>query len=164
MDNSTGPAVYPHRAEALRRLGRLDEARGELERAMETSPGRLSTWINSGLLEAAVGDEPALERIFASIRRRAAGLVTDAAEEIRAAAWLDGDASPSPAVQSQILERMLTMMRGNRGSGLVTYFRADGTLHVLVPEDTDPTRFDESDLRASWSLIERLSPARRRAR
>ena len=164
MANTTGPAVYPHRAEALRRLGRFDEARADLARAMDSNPTRLGTWINLGLLEAAVGDAPAQARAFAEVRRRAAGLLADAAEEIGEAAWVDGDALPSAAVQRRLLDHMLVMLRGNRATGLITYFRKDGSLHVLSPIDTDLARFDQWDLQTSWSLIELLSPARRQAR
>ncbi len=47
MDNTTGPAVYGVRGEALRRLGRLDEAVRDLETAVELAPQRLSAWIES---------------------------------------------------------------------------------------------------------------------
>ena len=161
MHDTVGPAVYPYRAEALRRLGRLDEARLDLQRAIETSPRRLSAWINLGLLEAARGDEGALGTAFERVRGWATGFMADAAAEIHEVAWLDGDALPGATVQRRLLEHMLLMMRGNRASGLVTYFCADGSLHVTARIGSDPNRFDASDLRASWSLIEAYSPAQR---
>jgi len=164
LENTTGPAVYPHRAEALRRLGRFDAARADLERALDATPRRLSAWINLALLEAAVGDAPALGRAFEQVRQRAAGLMADAAEDIGEAAWLDGDAVPSAAVQRRLLERMLVMLRGNRATGLVTYFRTDGSLHVLSPINTELARFDKWDLQTSWSLIKMLAPRPHRGR
>ena len=160
MGNTTGPAVYPPRAEALRQLGRFDEARADLRRAVETGPNRLATWINAGLLEAAVGDESALADAFERVRRQAAGLVADAAQELHEVAWLDADGLPRASVQGRLLEHMLHMLRGNRATSLITYFRQDGSLRVLMPEGNDLAQFDTADLRVTWSLIERLSPAR----
>jgi tetratricopeptide (TPR) repeat protein len=164
MGKTTGAAVYPHRAEALRRLGRWDEARADLERALETSPGRISTWINRGLLEAEVGDERALAVAFEHLRRRVAGMVADAAAELREPAWLDLDRLPASAAQRRILDHMLTMLRGNRATGIVTYFRADGSLRALTPADLDWSHFDASDFRSIWTLIESFSPARLRTK
>jgi tetratricopeptide (TPR) repeat protein len=163
MGNTTGAAVYPHRAEALRLLGRFDEARADLRRALETSAGRISAWINLGLLEADIGNENALAAAFEHVRRRAAGLVADASEEIREPAWLDQDGLPAATAQRRILERTLAMLRGNRATGIVTYFRADESPRVLTPADLELSRYDDSDLRSVWALIEDLSPGRRRS-
>jgi len=163
MAGTVGPAVYPHRGEALRHLRRYEEARADLDLALATSPRRLSTWINLALLEAAVGDEAALTRAFEHVRRHASGLIVDAAEEIGETAWHDGDRLPSFVAQRRLLEHALVMLRGNRATGLVTYFRADGALQVCSPIDTDLARYDRWDLETSWSLIEMLSPARRTA-
>ncbi|HEY0301290.1 MAG TPA: hypothetical protein VGC36_08165, partial [Rhizomicrobium sp.] len=158
MDGTVGAAVYPVRAEALRRLGRLADARADLALALETNRGRLASWINLALLEAAVGDAAAQSAAFLEVRRRAAGLIADAAQALGVDAWLDDDATPDVVMQRRLLEHALLMLRGNRGSGVITYFRADGSLHALSPIDTDLARYDRFDLETSWSLLAMLAP------
>ncbi len=41
MQNTEGPAVFVHRGEALRRLGRLDESAADLERSAQLHPRRV---------------------------------------------------------------------------------------------------------------------------
>lgn len=162
MRDSEGPAIWVFRGEAMRRLGRLDEAIAELERAVEFHPARASAVINLALALAVRGES---ERVHALWRRlafeQACGLMSDAARELadgtplatgaRFGARL-GDAVPCPAVPAArelftgrdtpppielivtVLERALAMMGGNRSSGLLTYW-------TTIPSGATKLRF-----------------------
>jgi tetratricopeptide (TPR) repeat protein len=119
MGRTEGPAVFVYRGEVLRHLGRLDEARRDLERAIELSPRRLSATLNLALV-----DDDA--RLQAMVFDRAPGLVSDAAYELRR----DGVASPS---RRGILERALVMLRGNRSTSLITYW-CEGRMRLVTNE------------------------------
>ncbi|MFT3713018.1 MAG: tetratricopeptide repeat protein [Archangium sp.] len=119
MGNSTGPAVFVYRGEVLRQLGRLDEARADLEQAVKLSPRRLGATLNLALVD----DDPRLQAV---VFDRAPGLISDATYELREA----GVAAPS---RRAILERALLMMRGNRSTSLITYWC--GGYMRLVPNE-----------------------------
>ena len=50
MGDTSGPAVFIYRGEVLRRMGRLEEARADLELAVRRSPRCLSATINLALI------------------------------------------------------------------------------------------------------------------
>lgn len=102
-----GPTMWVYRAEALRRLGRVDEAVADLRRALVTSPNRLGTWINLGLAEAERGRPEVAEALLADLREQV----------------LDLGPLPAPAVPA--LEALLAQLGGNRSSTLVTRVHGD---------------------------------------
>lgn len=136
-----GPTAYVYRGEAYRRLGRVDEARSDLEHAVRAHPSRVGAWVNLGLLQVATGDVAAVDTVRA-LREVAPGFAADALAEL----GLDEDAWSSPASWGPLLERMLHMLRGNRGSSCVTYFTRDGRLRTAPAES--PARFDAAALLA----------------
>lgn len=136
-----GPTAYVYRGEAYRRLGRVDEARSDLEHAVRAHPSRVGAWVNLGLLQLATGDAAAGDTVRA-LREVAPGFAADALAEL----GLDEGAWSSPASWGPLLERMLHMLRGNRGSSCVTYFTRDGRLRTAPAES--PARFDAAALLA----------------
>jgi tetratricopeptide (TPR) repeat protein len=146
MRDTEGPALWVFRGEALRRLGRHDDAIVELERAVAAHPARASAVINLALALAARGEH---DRVHALWRRladeQACGLCSDAARErgeglaLAAPARIQPAEAPvllpaartafvargePPAIEVivAILTRALAMMGGNRSSGLLSYW------------------------------------------
>lgn len=148
MNDTEGPAVYVYRGEALRRLGRFDEARADLERAVAIHASRAGAWINLGLLYAATSDAGGVARVRAQLEQQAPGLLSDASR--------GADRGDTPAV----LERALHMLRGNRSSSTVTYFSGDGRLR-FVPQwphaGPGPHATDASDLRQARTILRAAS-------
>lgn len=116
-----GPTTYVYRGEAQRLLGRRAEARADLDHTLAQQPSRIGAWVNLGLLAVEVGDEITLRRALEALARRAGAFVDDATAEV---------GTDAPGV---VLGRMLVMLRGNRASGIVTYYTADGRLRVVPP-------------------------------
>ena len=121
-----GPTTPVVRGEALRLLGRDDEARADLVRAVEDSPGRISAWVNLALVAARAGQRGELRRCLRAIAERAPSLLRDLAHDRGRGLSLS---DPDALVED--LEHSLRMMRGNRSSRMVTYYTADGVPHVL---------------------------------
>ena len=91
-----GPTLFVLRGECHRRLGMCEEARRDLETAIEQKPQRLSAHINLALLD---GDDESLAAVVERCREFAPILM--------------GELEGTPAEQ---LEGVLTAMRGNRSS------------------------------------------------
>ena len=124
MYNTTGPGVYGVRGEALRRLGRIDEAVADLETATTISPTRISAWLNLALAYQAQQRLDEALGVVSRIRRTAYPLFHDAARSLDT--WLDDIAEPWP-----MLERSLELMLGNRASGQVTWRVGRSPIRVL---------------------------------
>ena len=133
MGGTYGPAVYIYRGEALRRLGRLEEARTDLELVAQLTPTRVSAWVNLGLLYHALGSTEEFERAWSTVLHAIPALVSDAAAASDVVVWGDDGAAPSPDERVRVLERCLEMMRGNRSSSCVTYFAGGGQLRFAQP-------------------------------
>ncbi|MEM9461461.1 MAG: tetratricopeptide repeat protein [Myxococcota bacterium] len=135
MRGSEGPAIHVYRGEALRGLGRVDEAIAELEIAVRLHPSRVGATINLALAYVARGAAGDPERFVALWRRlfeqQAPGLLCDAAYELGVTLVGDEDWQPELATKVAVLERALAMMGGNRSSGLATYHTADGALRFV---------------------------------
>ncbi|MBK9752544.1 MAG: hypothetical protein IPO88_03380 [Nannocystis sp.] len=164
MMGGEGPAVYVHRGEALRRLGRPEAALLELRRAVGLHPGRLGAWLNLGLSHAALGGHgghAGLAAVFDRLRERSPGLVSDAAAACGLAAWRDPDDPVPAAAQQAVLARALVMLRGNRSSSLVTYFTEQGQLRVAqdgAPAGRGPHARDAQDLAQARALARGARP------
>jgi len=91
-----GPTLFVFRGECHRRLGMRDQARRDLETAIEQKPQRLSARINLALLD---GSGAALQRSIEECYEFAPILMEQ----------LEGDAA-------ERLEQVLAAMRGNRSS------------------------------------------------
>ena len=136
MNNTEGAAVHVYRGEAKRKMGLLDEAIPELEAALRFHPSRASATINLAIAYAATGRVTEYEPLWRRLRdEQASGLLSDAAHELGVTIWGDatesGDWHPELSVQVAVLERALSMMGGNRSSGLLTYYTADGKLRFM---------------------------------
>jgi tetratricopeptide (TPR) repeat protein len=136
MNDTEGAAVYVYRGEAKRKLGRIDEAIAELEAALRSHPSRASATINLALAYAAAGRMTEFEPLWRRLRdEQASGLLSDAAHELGVVIFGDasdaGDGSPTHAVKLAVLERALSMMGGNRSSGLLTYQTAREQLRFV---------------------------------
>lgn len=140
MSNTEGPPAFGCRGEAYRLLGRLDEAREQLQRSCELNPTRLSAWVDLALVHGAAGDHERQAAVFGRLARVAPPLVSHAALELGEdvftsvvlAAPVGEDPSVArirPATINRLLAHVLVMMRGNRASTLMTYFTADGRMH-----------------------------------
>jgi tetratricopeptide (TPR) repeat protein len=124
MNHTEGPAVYVHRGEALRLLGRTEEARVDLERAVGLHPGRIGAWLNLALLPH---DPPRTREIDAFLAERAPGLLSDAARAL-GVPW---SAAAPAGLPRSLLEQALRMLQGNRASSSVTYLSPEGTLRSV---------------------------------
>lgn len=148
MCNSEGPAIHVYRGEALRRLGREDEAIEPLEAAVRHHPSRVGATLNLALAYAARGDEPRFGALWRRLHvEQAPGLLSDAAHALGVTIVGDGDWQPDREDQTAVLEHALTMMGGNRSSGLSTYRSAGGALRFVprwpYPGDGPHARDDE---------------------
>lgn len=152
--NSEGPAIYVYRGEAYRRLGQLDEACAELERADELHPARASAAINLALTYAAQDRWPEARELWLRLRDdQCPGLLSDAARELGIEIVGNrGFEAPDEAIVA-VLERSLSMMGGNRSSGLITYKTADDRLRFVSkwphggakPHDRDEQRLMQAE-------------------
>ncbi|PRQ05098.1 tetratricopeptide repeat protein [Enhygromyxa salina] len=139
MRGTEGPAIHVFRGEALRMLGRTEAAIVELEQAVASHPARAGATINLGLAYAEQGELESLRELWTRLTiEQAPGLMSDAAREREHVIVGDSDWQPSVEVMVTVLERALEMMGGNRSSGLITYWTADGKLRFvrLWPNDS----------------------------
>jgi len=147
MSNTEGPPAFGCRGAAYRLLGRLDEARAQLQRSCELNPTRLSAWVDLALVHGATGDRPRQAAVFDRLARVAAPLMSHAALELGDDVFTEavlaaplGDANAAeripPEMITRLLQHVLVMMRGNRASSLITYFTADGRMHH-VPRQSE---------------------------
>ncbi len=132
MHGTEGPAIYVFRGEAKRKLGLLDEAIVELDKAVASHPARASATLNLALAFAAKREYEGLRELWRRLtREQAAGLMSDAAHELGLTIFGDRDWEPEPERMVAVLEHALTMMGGNRSSGLMTYWTARGQLRFV---------------------------------
>ncbi|MCS6898553.1 MAG: tetratricopeptide repeat protein [Myxococcales bacterium] len=127
MNNTEGPAVYVHRGEALRRLGRLEEAQRDLERSVAMHGSRVGAWVNLGLLRLAQGSVEGARIAIQQVFALAPGLISDAAR----AEGVDLFSSPRRLADwhfASVLRRCLELLRGNRSSSCISYLTPEGLL------------------------------------
>jgi tetratricopeptide (TPR) repeat protein len=154
MNDTTGPAVYVARGEALLALGRVEEARVDLDRAVELHGSRASAVILRAILEGERGDASAFDRLWERLLVQAPALLSDAAGGVSLVR--DPGAAPIPTGdRTAVLRRALAMMRGNRSSTCISYF-ANGSMrfvtHYPHRGDLPHAREREELARAFWLL------------
>jgi tetratricopeptide (TPR) repeat protein len=118
-----GPTLFAYRGEAHLRLGTTELARADLDTALREKPQRLSAWILRALLSLHEGAHHPAKVVCAVVRARLPGLWLDAT----AAAGLDPLQLDPP---QERLEALLTCLRGNRSSTMITWFDRDEHLRV----------------------------------
>ena len=166
MNLTTGPAVYMARGEALLHLGRLDEARAELEQAVALSPGRLAAHIALALVHQARGEPPErLAPLHRALLDRAPGLCSDAAQTLGLTLWQHRDRLPGPDVMQPVLTTALGLMQGNRSATQVTYLGPGQALRFVVGVADDrprrhPHSGDADDLQRVRALLLRAAAPR----
>lgn len=159
LSRGAGPTLFVYRGEALRRLGRLDEAIADLAHATQLNPARVSAWINLGLARDAAGEATALDATLAHLRRFAPGLVHDAAlaAGLPVSAAAQAGVAPEREVLRELYETMLQMMRGNRSSTCVTYFTADGHLRVVTSVPVIDAQSEAREMQAVRGMLLRAT-------
>lgn len=157
MQGTEGPAIHVYRGEAKRKLGRVDEAITELERAIEWHPARASATINLALCYQQKGDRAGFDRLWLRLRdEQAPGLLSDAAHELGEVIIGDDDWQPDDTIKVAVLERSLAMMGGNRSSGLISYWTGDGKLRFVQPwpsEGSNPHVRDHQHLEQAKRVL-----------
>jgi tetratricopeptide (TPR) repeat protein len=148
MDRTEGPVALICRGEAYRLLGRLAEAREQLERSNALYPTRVSGWVNLALVHSAAGDGARQREAVRHVAGVAPSLISEAAAQlgedafarvILARPW--ATAGPPDEDLDRVLRHALVIMRGNRGSSLITFFTADGQLRH-VPRSLGAARLE----------------------
>lgn len=143
---SEGPAVAAYRGEALRQLGRIDEALVDLEGAAARHPDRIAVWPSLGLARLAGGAGGAGHAgglaVVRELEARAPGLAHDAAR----AAGLGDARVEGPGEARALFEAALRLLGGNRSSSCVTYHSPEGALRTVGRGGPGPHASDREDL------------------
>lgn len=130
-DPPPGRTLFVYRGELHLARGRLDLAEADLERARVMNPERLACPLLLARLAVARGDAA-----------RARGEI-DAARTAAPAFFFDVERAGASARDPDALARTaLTMMRGNRTAGLVSYFTHDGRLRFVPPPPIRAVRLE----------------------
>ncbi|MCO4771619.1 MAG: tetratricopeptide repeat protein, partial [Deltaproteobacteria bacterium] len=125
-----GPSHFVYRGEALRRLGRLDEAKADLEYAVGLNPSRMGARLTLALLCSELGDAPGMRAQLGPLRAACAGMLATALEEEGLSTDVLWGAGGSAGDVGRVLLRGHEMMRGNRSSSCHTWFNSEGQLRV----------------------------------
>jgi tetratricopeptide (TPR) repeat protein len=136
MGNTDTPFEQAVRGEALRLLGRLDDARAKLEIAVAAAPRRLSTHVNLGLLHAEAGRPHEMEERFRHVAEHAPALLVAAAADCGVDLWRAEPGLPPWAgldhdERARILAAVLSRMHGNRSASCLTWLNADGVIRTV---------------------------------
>jgi tetratricopeptide (TPR) repeat protein len=137
-----GPSHFVYRGEALLRLGRLGEARPDLEYAVQLGPSRMGARVTLAMLCAETGDDAGVAAHMPALRQACPSMLAVALEEEGAPSRLIWGDAPSAGALLPVLRRAHRMMRGNRSSSCHTWFSDAGTLRVNEDrgKDGDPFR------------------------
>lgn len=166
MNNTEGPAVFVHRGETLRLLGR--DAEPDLVRAIKSNPSRVSAHLNLALVRLSQHRVEEARELVAQAIDVIPGIFSDAAYELELDQITDDLRQVQPDVLRRVVERALQMMRGNRSSTCITYVTRSGRIRFgrRMGATADPLhgRDDTDILLAARVLQQGLSalPARKR--
>jgi tetratricopeptide (TPR) repeat protein len=145
-----GPTLFAYRGEALRLLGRMDDAIQDLEFACAEYPARVGAWLNLALARGARTEQDAVRNIAARLFFSAPVLLSDAARELSVSPRADATAPID--VLLGLFGHALGMMRGNRSSSCTTYFTREGAVRFVSREGLE----DEAELGAVAAAGKRL--------
>lgn len=168
MDNTYGPAVYSHDADALRLLGRHEEALSNYDRSLELSPKRISSRIGRALSLAALGHDERFDAELGDLAETAPVLLSDAARELGTTLWGDSNEIVATRLEAvAILEHCLEMFRGNRSSTCQLYFTNEGKLRAVEhfgPHTRSLHALDDEDIQIATNILLRaIAPGRPKA-
>ncbi|EDM79862.1 hypothetical protein PPSIR1_22511, partial [Plesiocystis pacifica SIR-1] len=125
-----GEATHTYQAELWRKRGQPERARELLEHTLASTGTRLGAWINCALVGHALGDADLRARGLAFAQRHAPQLLWSAQRSVERDAFHPGT---RPAIgDPAVLERALVLMRGNRSSGMHTFFDDEGRFRVFA--------------------------------
>jgi hypothetical protein len=119
--------THVYRGELARRRGALRLARRELLIATTNKPTRVGARINLALVERQLGNDAAFATALRQLEQDAPAIIWEA----HGAIGLPPSTRLDPANAPQVLEKALTLMRGNRSSTQHTLV-VDGRL-VVIP-------------------------------
>lgn len=136
MGNTDTPFEQAVRGEALRMLGRLDEAETKLEIARAANVRRLSTHVNLGLLHAETGNAAALGERFRHVAEHAPALVVAAAADAGVDLWrAEPGLPPWPGLdddeRTRVLAATLARVHGNRSASCLTWLSDDRIIRTI---------------------------------
>lgn len=136
MGNTDTPFEQAVRGEALRMLGRLDEAETKLEIARAANVRRLSTHVNLGLLHAETGRVAELGERFRHVAEHAPALVVAAAADCGVDLWrAEPGLPPWPGLdddeRARVLVAVLARMHGNRSASCLTWLSDDRVVRTI---------------------------------
>jgi tetratricopeptide (TPR) repeat protein len=155
MNNTEGPAVFVHRGEALRLLGR--DAEPDLLRAIEQNPSRVSAHMNLALVRLRDGRLQSARELVAHAIDVIPGLFSDAAHELGLDQLTDDLNRVDPEVLRQVLEQALKMLAGNRSSSCISYVTRAGKIRFgrRMGTTVDPLHArDDADIALAARVIQ----------
>lgn len=136
MGNTDTPFEQAVRGEALRMLGRFDEAATKLEIAVAAHPRRLSTHVNLGLLHAETGRSRELGERFCHVAEHAPVLLVGAAAQCGVDLWRAEPGLPpwsglDDEARARVLRAVLVLMHGNRSASCLTWLNDEGVVRTV---------------------------------
>jgi tetratricopeptide (TPR) repeat protein len=162
LSGGPGPTTFVYRGEAHRRLGELAAAREDLAYATRTQPHRVGAWANLGLVERAEGHRAAAAAVVERLKTQAPALVSEAARARGVPVWEEPAVALGLDGLGALLEQVLALLRGNRGSACVTWFTLDGELRVVPPGPMLSDDFCRAELARLRADLERAVALRER--
>lgn len=154
-----GPPAQPYYAwqgEILRALGRLPEARAELQRVCGSESRRVGSLLTMVFVEQDLGNRKQARQIFARIVRIAPALIIEVGGEAICDPANARLGTLSDVEVREVAERAQKAMRGNRTASCVTYVDSNGVLRAIPPNGRYRITHSQSELAEIRSLIEQL--------
>jgi tetratricopeptide (TPR) repeat protein len=136
MGNTDTPFEQAVRAEALRLLGRFEEAAAKLAIAVAAHPRRLATHVNLGLLHAATGRSDGLRAAFGHVAEHAPALLIAGAGDCGVDLWrAEPGVPPWPGLdddeRARVLAAVLKRMHGNRSASCLTWLSDERVVRTI---------------------------------
>jgi tetratricopeptide (TPR) repeat protein len=136
LSNTDTPFEHGVRGEALRVLGRLDEAARELGVDLAANPRRLSTHVNLGLVHAATGRSSELGERFRHTAAQAPALLVAAAADAGVGLWRADPGLPpwsglDDDERTRVLAAVLSRMHANRSASCITWLNDERVIRTV---------------------------------
>lgn len=136
LSNTDTPFEHGVRGEALRLLGRVDEAASELGIDLAANPRRLSTHVNLGLVHAAAGRSRELGERFRHTAEQAPALLVAAAADSGVGLWRADPGLPpwsglDDGERTRVLAAVLSRMHANRSASCITWLSDERVIRTV---------------------------------